>query len=43
MLYIFNIQVNIDSKMWSVVAFDQDNSVEVVPSKGFDKKVCAWP
>jgi len=29
--------------MWSIVVFEAENSVEVVPSNWFEKDLCAWP
>lgn len=29
--------------MWSVVAFNDDKSVEAVPAYWFQKDKCAWP
>jgi len=29
--------------MWSVVAFDDDETVEAVPAYWFQKDKCAWP
>jgi len=29
--------------MWSVVAFDDDESVEAVPAYWFQNNKCAWP
>lgn len=29
--------------MWSVVAFDDDKTVEVVPSNWIKNNICAWP
>jgi len=29
--------------MWSVVAFDDDETVEAVPAYWFQKDKCVWP
>lgn len=29
--------------MWSVVSFDDENTVECVPNSWFRNNVCAWP
>lgn len=29
--------------MWSVVSFDDENTVECVPSSWFRNNACAWP
>lgn len=29
--------------MWSIVVFDDDHSLEAVPSFWLNKNICAWP
>lgn len=29
--------------MWSVVHFEEENTVEAVPTNWFNKGLCAWP
>lgn len=31
------------NKLWSIVVFEKENMVEVVPSFWFKNKSCAWP
>lgn len=31
------------NKLWSIVVFEEENAVEVVPSTWFKNHTCAWP
>jgi len=32
-----------NNKLWSIVVFEEENAVEVVPSIWFKNHTCAWP